>query len=270
MISRLSRADEGELRALLATDPVTYCFPCAILDERGIGSGQVLFHGLRQGGALKAAVAIIGKARLAVPIGGEKKEQQELGKALRGQIRGVIGRRDLADSLWEAGGTEEPWLVHAHRLYRITAEDMGPWTAPGLRLATASDLPEVLPYAAAMQEEETGRDPLAEDPAGYRDRTAARIDAGRLYVLEEDGEVVFQVAMGAVGSFGAQLEGVYTPPIFRGLGYASQGLGQLCRTQLSRLPRLTLTVNEANREAVALYRKLGFVQGAAFRMIRAD
>lgn len=267
MITRLTRADEPELRALLAADPATYLFPISVLEERGIVSGQAAFYGLREGGALRAAVALVGKARQAVPIGGEPDLHRELGSALRGKMLGAVGRRELVDALWEAGGDRAPWLNHAHRHYRITAEEMGPWTAP-LRPATTADLPQLLRNAAAMQEEDFGRPPR--DPDGFRERMAARVAAGRYFVFEEQGEIAFQVALGAVCSAGGQIEGVYTHPVLRGLGFASHGLGQLCRTQLARLPRLTLTVNEANREAVALYRKLGFLPGAAFRMIRAD
>jgi ribosomal protein S18 acetylase RimI-like enzyme len=270
VIARLSRADEAELRALLATDPVTHLFPTSVLEERGIASGQAAFYGLRSGGALRAVVALVGRARLAIPCGGDKDDHRELGTALKGKVLGAVGKRELVDALWENAATKTPWLNHAHRLYQITAEEMGPWTAPNLRQARAGDLPEVLHHAAAMQEEDLGRDPLIDDPEGFRNRVAARIEAGRIYVLEDDGEIVFQVALGAICSAGGQLEGVYTTPVVRGLGFASQGLGQLCRTQLARLPRLTLTVNEGNREAVALYRKLGFLPAAAFRMIRAD
>ncbi len=267
MISRLNRADEPELRALLATDPATYLFPLALLEEHGIASGHVVFHGLRAGGVLLAVVAIFGRARQAVPIGGDPAEQRELGGALRGRIHGAIGKRELVDALWGAAGDRQPWLQHAHRTYRITAEEMGPWIAP-LRPATARDLPVLARNAAEMQLEDFGRPPA--DPAALRERVASRVAAGRYFVLEDAGEIVFQVALGSVCSGGGVIEGVYTPPVYRGLGFASQGLGQLCRTQLARLPRLTLTVAEANREAVALYRKLGFLPGAAFRMIRAD
>jgi predicted GNAT family acetyltransferase len=147
---------------------------------------------------------------------------------------------------------------------------MGPWTAPTLRQATMRDFPTVLANAAAMQLEEMGRDPLADDPDGFRDRVAARIEAGRTWVLEEEGQIAFQVSIASVGPLGGQLEGVYTHPVFRGLGLASQGLGQLCRTQLARLPRLTLHVAETNREAVGLYRKLGFLPDQPYRVIRAD
>lgn len=270
MIARLTRADEGALKALLASDPVAHVFPCAVLEERGISSGQAAFYGLSNGSGLRAAVALVGRARLAIPIGGTPEEQRELGQALQGKMRGAVGKRELVDALWKGAGDMQPWLHQAHRLYRITAEEMGPWVTPALRQATRKDLPEVLSNAAAMQEEDLGRDPLSTDPAGFRDRVAARIDAGRYWVLEDAGQIAFQVVLGAVCSQGGQIEGVYTPPVLRGLGYASQGLGQLCRTQLARLPRLTLTVNEANREAVALYRKLGFLAGAAFRLIRAD
>lgn len=270
VIARLTRADEAALRALLSADPVGNVFPASVLEERGLSSGTAVFYGLRSGGDLRAAVAVVGRARLAVPIGGAPDEQRELGAAIRGKFRLAMGKRDLVDALWASGGDREPWLHRAHRLYRITAEEMGPWTAPTLRQATLADLPTVLRNAAAMQLEEMGRDPLANDPDAFRDRVAARIEAGRTYVLEEEGEIAFQVSLPSVGWLGGQIEGVYTHPVYRGLGIASQGLGQLCRTQLARVPRLTLTVDETNREATALYRKLGFIADQPFRLIRAD
>lgn len=273
MVPRLTRGDEPALRELLASDPAAHVLPWAILEQHGIESPSVAFYGQRSGATLEAAILVCGRdrGRFAVPVARSASDAAALGDGLRGHValQSAVGPRAAVDALWAACGSEAPRVLRSHRLFRITAEEMGPLTAP-LRLAETSDLPEVIHNAAAMQLEDLGVDPLAADPSGFRDRMATRVSQGRVWILREEGEIAFQVEVAATCGAGGLLEGVYTPPVYRGLGFASRGLGQLCRTLLARLPQLTLHVNEANPEASTLVRKLGFLPGAPFRVVSVD
>jgi len=63
---------------------------------------------------------------------------------------------------------------------------------PGLRLATLDDFDLLLPVHAQMAYEESGVDPFEQDPDGFRDRCARRIEQGRTWVWIERGQLVFK------------------------------------------------------------------------------
>ena len=91
------------------------------------------------------------------------------------------------------------------RLFAVSADDLGPFTNPTLRLAKEEDLPRLMPLALAAVREILERDPLAEDPHGYEARVTLRVRGRRTYVLEENGALVFKVDIGSRSQHGAEL-----------------------------------------------------------------
>lgn len=273
VVPRLQKGDEPALRELLASDPAAHVLPWGVLEQYGIEGPSVSFYGLYLHGKVEGAVLVCGKGagRFAVPIVRSAADAAAIGDNLRGHValQSAIGPRAAVDALWASCATQAPKRLRNHRLYRITAEDMGPWIAP-LRPATEGDLGDLIRNSAAMHLEDLGVDPLVQDAEGFRDRLATRVKQERVWVFREEGEIVFQVELGAICPTGALLEGVYTHPVHRGLGYGARGLGQLCRTLLARIPSLILHVNEANPEAVGLVRKLGFRPGTPFRLMSVE
>jgi uncharacterized protein len=131
-------------------------------------------------------------------------------------------------------------------------------TVEGLRQATLDDLELVLPVHAQMAEEESGVNPLLKDPEGFRERTARRIMKGRVWVLVEQGRLIFKADVVSDTPDCIYLEGVWVNPEERGQGHALRCLGQLERTLLKRTRAICLLVNEENKKAQALYRKAGY------------
>ncbi len=277
MVTVLSPADEPALRAFLAKDPVQNLFLVGVLDEHGVsgradGPSIAFWAEKSEAGELAGVAFVGGEGRLVVPSAPEKPAASALGSALRGrlQIRSAVGEREALDALWGAYGAERPRLFRAQRLYRITPDDMGPFVAPQLRQARPEELEAVVAASAEMHQEDLGVDPRRVDPDGFRRRCAERIAAGRTFVLFEGGTLAFKADVGTHCKLGAQIEGVWTSPPFRRKGLATLALGQLCRTLLSALPRVTLHVNEANAPAVGLYKKVGFEAARPFRLVAVD
>ena len=158
-------------------------------------------------------------------------------------------------------------MARAQHLLEITPDDMGPWVTPQLRLAQEQDLKQIVAASAEMELADLGQDPRLIDAAAHEQRVLDRIRAGQTYVVFEGGRLLFKADVTTRSKFGALLEGVFTAPHCRGQGVATRALGQICRSMLSALPRLTLQADPNNRAATGLYRKLGFGQRAEFRLL---
>jgi hypothetical protein len=270
----IGESGRGSLVDLLAADPVANLFLLGMLEEHGVGGADAnhAFYGLPAQGALQAAV-LVSRTGLWVPNGGDAKLAQQLGAALRTlPLLSSVGERAAVDALWISHGglQRRPRLARIQRLMQLTADDMGPWITQQLRPAQLEDLPAVVEASALMQLDDLGIDPRTVDAAGHERRCHERILAGRTFVLYEGPQLLFKADIGARSRYGAQLEGVYTTPEARKKGVATKGMGQLCRSLLAGLPRLTLHADAANEAALGLYRKLGFTSQRELRLLISE
>ena len=120
---------------------------------------------------------------------------------------------------------------------------------PGLRPATSGDLDLIVPVHAQMAFEESGVDPLDQDPIGFRDRCARRIKQGRTWVWIECGELVFKADLISQTPDVTYLEGVWVSPEKRSEGWGTRCLSQITRSLLMKAPSVCVFVNEENLAA---------------------
>src|SRR6185369_308508 len=129
----------------------------------------------------------------------------------------------------------------------------------GLRLATLEDLSFVMTTHARMACEELGFvNPIVADPKGFPERCARRIQQRRVWVLIENGSLVFKADIVADTPDAIYLEGIYVNPEKRGQGYGLSCLRQLSESLLRRTRAICLLVNERNHKAHAFYHRAGF------------
>jgi uncharacterized protein len=129
----------------------------------------------------------------------------------------------------------------------------------GLRLATREDLSVVMTTHARMAFEELGLvDPIEADPKGFSERCARRIDQRRVWVLIENGCLVFKADVVADTPHAVYLEGIYVNPEKRGQGYGLRCLTELNRSLLKRTRSICLLVNDHNHKAHNFYLRAGF------------
>lgn len=149
-----------------------------------------------------------------------------------------------------------PTRVEEQTLCRLRAEDFRddapPWP---VRRATWRDL-EVLAQFYARAEEMTRSRPGVERP--LRD--------GRVFVVEEGGEIVSAALTNAEIPGMAMIGGVYTPPRHRGRGYARACVAALCRELLAE--GKTPVLYYGNPAAGHVYRRLGFIPIGTWRSVR--
>jgi uncharacterized protein len=264
-----------ELRTFLARDPVQNLYPLGILEEHGIsgrqGATPMRFVMLRDDGAI-AAAAFLGGA-LVIPSVYEPPAATALGRALQGsvQLKGSIGERYAVDALfWSLSAGAAVRVSRPQRLYMATADALGPFVEPQLKPATLAEVDEVVPLAAGWVRENMGRDPLGAGAPLFRARVERRISAGRTYVYRQGGPIVFKAEVGLRSQYGAEIEGIYTVPAYRKKGIATRALGQLSRTLLSSLPRMTIRIDERDVALTSACRKVGLVPARPQRLLLLD
>jgi predicted GNAT family acetyltransferase len=89
-------------------------------------------------------------------------------------------------------------------------------------------------------------------------RCARRIEQGRVWVLIENGQLIFKADILSETSEIVYLEGIYVAPEQRRQGLGLRCLSQLSRNLLARAKALSLLVNEQHKEAASFYLKAGF------------
>jgi len=127
-----------------------------------------------------------------------------------------------------------------------------------LRPATLSDLDKVVAVNASMAFEEGGGSPLKRDPTGFRNRTARRIQQGRIWVWIHDNRLIFKADVVGHTPDVTYLEGVHVHVEERRRGYGVRCLTSLSSILLGTSQSLCLTVNERNKSAVNFYEKAGY------------
>jgi predicted GNAT family acetyltransferase len=272
-VEQLGPRDSDALRAFLATDPIHNLYMLGLLEEFGVvpkpGRAPFAFIGRFQGRELTAVLFVGGGGGLVVPSLSSPSYLEEITALLRGKVtlRTAIGEAGAVDVVARHLCAHRPKLARAQKLYKVSADDLGPFTNPTLRLATEADLPQLVPMAAHCVQETVNRDPLAEDPEGFQERVRQRVRGKRTYVLPVGEKLVFKIDVGSRSQFGAEIEGLYTLPDERRRGHATLSLGQISRHLLSSLPRLTLRIDDRDNHLAQVARRVGFIAGKSQRLV---
>jgi len=268
MLRRIGSDDRDAVLSYLDRAPYENAFLTWVLSSGLYGTGAPIFAAWKDG--LVRGVIYLGPQIVISASDDEAREQLStcLVHARRPSL--VVGSLDDVQAI-EAAVREafgDPAVVRQRQLlYVLTPERLRPAPSARVRRAELADLDMVAYHAAAMTAEELGFDPRRADFAAFRDGTRRNIERGWSWIWTEEGQLRFKVNVGAITSKTAQLQGVYTPPEYRGRGYASAGLHAVCKALFAEHPTLSLSVNDFNRTARRLYERLGFVEAGVMRTL---
>ncbi len=181
---------------------------------------------------------------------------------------GVVAPVALADAFaerWTRATGEAARVGFRQRLFALT-EVLPVREAPGaLRLADAGDEETVARWMAAFDAEALG------EADGERARAAARrrIGAGEVWLWEVEGEPRAMAASDRPTRHGVAVNAVYTPPEWRGRGYATVAVARLSRHLLARGRRFCVLFTDlANPVSNAIYTRIGYRPVADFTLYR--
>jgi predicted GNAT family acetyltransferase len=260
----LAPGDADEVLDFLAARPVHTVGMAGLVRDNGLVSphNRGTFYACRDRRGRLEGVALIGHAVL-VEARAEGAAAAFARLAQRHpNAHMILGEGHTVELFWNhyAGGGQEP-----RRLCReLLLEQHWPVevreAVSDLRLATPDDLETLLPVHAQMAFEESGVDPLAADPEGFRARCALRVERGRTWVARSRGRLLFKADVVADTPEATYVEGIYVAPAARGRGYGLRCLSQLTRSLLRRSASVCLFVNEQNAAARAFYQRAGYRQ----------
>ncbi|MFL6336230.1 MAG: GNAT family N-acetyltransferase [Pyrinomonadaceae bacterium] len=253
---------ESEVLDFLAGRPAQAVIMSGLIRDNGFESpfNRGTFHACRDTAGRLEGVALVGHA---VYVAAETPAAlREFARVAQGEHNAhvILGERELVSNFWEhyAPAGQAPRVFCRELLFEQR------WPVParepvaGLRLATLEDLMLVMPVHAAMAYEESGVNPIDVDLHGFRMRCARRIEHGRVWVLVEDGNLLFKADIASDTPECVYLEGVYVDPAVRQQGYGLRCLSQLNRNLLERAKVVSALVNEQNLAAQALFQKAGY------------
>lgn len=258
----LTEDDRNEVLGFLAERPVQTVCIAGFIRDNGLVSphNRGTFYGVRNSEGRLEGVALIGHATLIEAR--TLRAMQEFGLVAQSFQRThlVLGEKDKIEQFWSyyADEGQEMRLACRELLFELRRAMQVREEVEGLRRATLADLDKVAPVQAAMAEEESGTNPLSVDPEGFRARCARRIEMGRVWVLEEDGQLMFKADIQADTPDVVYLEGVWVNPSARSQGIGRKCLRMLCQDLLSRTKAVCALVNEDNDRAHTFYRMCNF------------
>ncbi|MCO4743674.1 MAG: GNAT family N-acetyltransferase [Proteobacteria bacterium] len=269
-IVRLTAQWEAALEAFLETDKALNLFLLGFLEVHPIGRAH-WFAGI-DGDSLLGVVMLV-PGRLAVPFSPDVAVATAIGSHLRRRkyrATMTVGPRAACDGLWTewAGGTPTRCFFD-QRLY-VCREPPPGASVDGFRKALESEWKTIAVNSGLMEHEDLGRNPYEDDSSLHEAVVVDRIRSGRTWVIEREGELVFQINLGTTAEHGCQVGGTYVPPAHRGRGIATAGMRELCRRLLAKHACVTLHVNEANTGAVRTYERSGFSRESAMRLITLE
>jgi uncharacterized protein len=135
-----------------------------------------------------------------------------------------------------------------------------------VRHARPDEWTVVADNSAYMIQGELDYDPRKHS-AAFSSNVRGMIEESLWWVGESLGRICFFCNIGPWCSKTAQLQGIWTPPAYRGHGLATAALSGICDRLLDDTPELSLYVNDFNQAAIALYRRVGFEAVSEFRTL---
>src|SRR5919112_3064535 len=218
----LAEKHKAEILAFLGERPLHTVYMTGCILDNGVVSplNRGSFYGYRGRDGRLEGVALIGHATLF-----EARSDASLAafaalaqKCTRTHM--LLGEMEKVENFWShyAGGGQEPRLVCREMLFEPKFPVAVKEPVRGMRKATLADLELVMPVHARMAFEESGVNPMEKDPIGFRLRCARRIEQGRVWVLVEDGRLIFKADVVSETSEVIYLEGIYVTAEERGQG----------------------------------------------------
>jgi len=258
----LNKGQESEALEFLAAEPVHNVYMSGFIRDNGLISplNRGKFYACRDGAGRLEGVALVGHVtQLDVRTSRAMQAFASVAQTCP-SVHVVMGELATVHDFWthySPGGQEMRVacreLLLEHKLPIEACE-----ATAGLRPATTADLPQIMRVQAAMAVAECGVNPLTTDPEGFRARCARRIERGRIWVLVEDGKLLFKADIMAETSEAVYIEGVYVNRRHRQRGHGRRCLLTLGRILLSHSDTVCLLVNERNVLAQSFYYSVGY------------
>jgi len=261
-VFELAEEDRNEVLGFLGERPTHNVCMIGFVRDNGLVSSynRGTFYGCRNSEGRLEGVAVIGHATLLDARTPRAMREFGLVAQMHTSTHMIMGEVEAVEQFWNYYADEGQEMRRACRelLFEVRhAMDIREESLE-MRRAQLDDLEQIVPVQAAMAEFESGVNPFEVDPEGFRARCARRIEMGRVWVLEQDGKLVFKADIQADTPEVIYLEGVWVAPSERGKGIGRKCMRQFSRDLLSRTKSVCVLVNEESVRASTFYRMCNF------------
>jgi hypothetical protein len=272
-LDRLGPADLPEVFGWLDRDPVLNVYLMALVLRDALAAPRDEYWAVRRDGEIAALLHIGSQSGAVLPLGEDAAAVRLLADHARLRLPflprrfQIIGpRAPVLTMLQHVGRSGLRPRLERRQVYMALEPGALPEfeRLPQLVTAQAADFELVHESGARLRLEELEEDPRDADPAGYRRRVEEECRDGHAWLWRDAAGLCFRASVSALTGDAAQLSGVYTPPERRNRGLARRGLSELCTRLFERSRAVCLFVNDFNVPALALYRRLGFIERAAW------
>jgi len=276
-VSLLVDEDREALDRFLDTDRRGTLYLRSLVHEYGVSPTPVTGHGRFFGASRNGeilAVAFLGNSRNLTTWG----PPAEVGAVLDRAVANTEGPRLFVGPVEHAGLIRGlfsrtgvmPALDRAQAYYVLTPETLAAFEPSPIRLAEPGDLDLVAPAHASMTEDDLKIPKSHLDMTRLREISRQRITQGKVWVVIENGTLIFKTEEAARSEDGILVGGVFTDPRFRGKGHATRALAAWAeRLFADGLEVMTLHVNAANTPAVRAYERVGYRPYSMLRLMLA-
>jgi hypothetical protein len=258
----LSTNERDEILGFLRSRPIHTVHMESLIRDNGVESemNRGTFYGCRDSNGTLHGVALIGHSTIL---------ETRSPAALRvfanvardhSNIHLVMGEVARMEEFWPFFSSRDflPRLSRRELLFEQRLRNTQTEHLHGVRLATKHDLEVVALIQAELAIAESGIDPLQRDRLGFTERCARRIGQGRVWVFEENKEILFKADVQSLSKEVAYLEGVWVDPRKRRTGIGSRALSYIAQELLASADSVCLFAEQTNLAAHALYRRAGF------------
>ncbi len=264
----------AQLWSVIKANPVRHSYVASRLEQHGLAGitrRTLEIIGAFDGERLDSAMLF--GANL-IPIETSQESQRLFAEVLARQGRrcsSIVGPANEVLQLWAM--LEPHWgtarairgnqpVMMTQNLSELMADDR-------VTYSTLMDLDILFPACVEMFTNEVGLSPLAKGGGmSYRNRINELISNRRSFVRIDNDQIAFKAEVGCVGAEVAQLQGVWVNPDLRGQGVGRHALASVVKYVLQDIaPTVSLYVNDFNRNAIAMYEKVGFKQVDSFATV---
>lgn len=262
-ISEVTIENTAEVLGFLNERPVHTVILTSFIKDNGIVSefNRGKFYGYRNTAGMLEGVALVGHTTLVEARSDESlKALAFAARNTKTPIHLIMSSGDSAVEFWDyvSGGANPPRLTCTEELFEISFPFAVQQNELKLRNADMSHLLQVAEAQAEVAFLESGVDPMAKDRDGFLKRVARRIEQNRVFVVFDDGKLIFKADIIAETDHTAYLEGIYVHADFRGMGIGPKCLASLSLDLLNRVENVCLLSNVDFTDAHRSFLKAGF------------
>ena len=263
-VQRMTENDRQEVLKFLSVRPVHTVAMKSFIIDNGIESkmNRGNFVGYRNDNGDLEGVALIGHSTLIEARTDDAMHAFAIvARQSETPIHLVMSDGKAVETFWSyfsTSTTSRPRLTCVEELFELSFPFLVKKCSWEVRFATLNELEQVAEAQAEVALLESGVDPMVKDRDGFLKRVARRIEQDRVYVVVENGKLLFKADVVDQTDDTAYLEGIYVHPDRRGEGIGSVCLAEVGLRLLSEVQNVCLLSNVEFRNAHKSFLKAGF------------